>query len=187
MSEIEKVLCEATNIARNVKTKESTQRYLKRLLNALEKKFDDKKRGQAADDDWETIGATKGAQEWFNDAIKADKAGKPLPTFDGEEADEAPAEKKAATNSKAAPAAKSAKAPKEAPDKKSSSPGKAGARAVIIQLTIKKPGISVDDMMTELNKKGLKPTKSAVSSLRSFTRATIKCLQGLGYVKEIEL
>lgn len=87
MSEIEKALCEVTGIARG--KKEAPQVYRKRLLTKLEKVFDDKKSG---DDDWDSLGKTKGAQEWFNDAIKADKADKDLPEF---EADDLPRSKEA--------------------------------------------------------------------------------------------
>ena len=84
MSEIEKALCELTSVARG--KKESHQTYRKRLLTGLEKKFDDKEHG---DDDWDTLGTTKGAQEWFNDALKADKADEPLPEFDADDLPEA--------------------------------------------------------------------------------------------------
>jgi hypothetical protein len=83
MSDTEKALCELTSIMRG--KKESQQTYLKRLLTSLEKKFGDKEHG---DDDWETLGATKGAQEWFNAAIKADKDDEPLPEFDTEDSSE---------------------------------------------------------------------------------------------------
>ena len=185
MSEIETALCEATSIARNVKNKEGKQRYMERLFAACEKLFD------KDEEEWDKLGAVKGAQDWFNAALKADKAEKPIPDFpdapagdQGEpEAEPAKGPKKAAGKTKA----DGKPAPKADKPAKSGSPAKAGARGVIIQLTIKKPGISVDDMITELDKRGLKPTKSAVSSLRSFTRATIKVLQQLGYAKEIQL
>jgi hypothetical protein len=210
MSEIEKVLCEVTSVAR--RKKEATQSYLGRLLGRLEKLFDE----DGGDDTWEQLGATKGAQEWFNDAIKADKAKKDLPGFtddqaepiseaaeaepereaksepEGETEQEGDSEVVANGKAKHGKSKKTAAAPaKKAPVKEAKQPGPGkkagGSLAVINLLLLKDPSMTVEDLSKALAKKGMKPTPLVVSAARSRIRQTFRVLQEEGHLKGLKL
>ena len=210
-SEIEAALCEATEVSR--RSKEASQKYLKRLLVALEKKYDEK-RGRDADDEWDELGTTKGAQEWFNAALAADKADEDIPDFtDGEAApiseaeaepeqeakaadDEPEGDSDVAVNGKAKGKTKKAAAPAKKPvvkaaakEAKQPGPGKkaGGSLAVINLLLLKDPGMTVEDLTKALAKKGMKPTPLVVSAARSRIRQTFRVLQEEGHLKGLKL
>jgi outer membrane biosynthesis protein TonB len=108
---------------------------------------------------------------------------------DEEQEDDMPtktaAKKKAPAKKKAAPkktaAAKPAKT--EAKPAKAKSNGAVrgtGAQTVIKQIMLKDPAISTEDLIARLEKKGLKPTKVAVTSIRSGMRHTLKVMADAG-------
>ena len=132
MSALEKALLKAT-AAKPQKSGEDRQKFLLRIMLAVQK---------LPDEDWESLAAIEGAQDWFNAATDADNAEKPVPDFPDAEADaEADAEEDedqgeqedednqeedemAKTAKKAKPPAKGASAKKEPAAK----PAKAAAK-----------------------------------------------------------
>lgn len=55
-----------------------------------------------------------------------------------------------------------------------------GAQTLIKQMMLKDPNISTEDLISRLEKKGLKPTKVAVTSIRSGMRHTLKVMADAG-------
>src|SRR5882724_13421798 len=55
-----------------------------------------------------------------------------------------------------------------------------GAQTLIKQIMLKDPNISTEDLIGRLEKKGLKPTKVAVTSIRSGMRHTLKVMADAG-------
>lgn len=115
---------------------------------------------------------------------------------DGDETDEEEDVEKTGTKSKKRPAKKKAPAKKvvkkkEAkkiaakPAKKAAARGNGavrgtGAQTLIKQMMLKDPNISTEDLIGRLEKKGLKPTKIAVTSIRSGMRHTLKVMADAG-------
>lgn len=77
MSEIEKRLLAATKIKPQGKS-EDRQKYLSRLVGAVQK---------LSDDAWEDLESTAGAQEWANAAVDAEEKKKPIGDFSDSESD----------------------------------------------------------------------------------------------------
>jgi hypothetical protein len=96
-------------------------------------------------------------------------------------AKKAPAKK--AAKKKVAPAKKATAAAK--PAKKAASRGNGavrgtGAQTLIKQIMLKDPSVSTEDLIARLEKKGLKPTKVAVTSIRSGMRHTLRVMADAG-------
>ena len=166
MSAMEKALLKAT-AAKPQKGGEDRQKFLLRLMLAVQK---------LPDEDWESLAAIEGAQDWFNAATDADNAEKPVPDFPDAEADaEADAEEDedqgeqedednqeedemAKTAKKAKPPAKGASAKKEPAAK----PAKAAAKGA----DVKKPAKDA-----EKKKPGAAPKKGL--SMRRFLKQMV--------------
>lgn len=88
--------------------------------------------------------------------------------------------KKAAPAKKAKPAKKAT--PKKEKTKKSNGAASrgTGAQTVIKQIMLKNPNISTDELIEKLASKGLKPTKVAVTSIRSGMRHTLNVMKDAG-------
>jgi hypothetical protein len=103
----------------------------------------------------------------------------------------APKEKavKAVKVAKEKPAAKAVKATKAAAkgNGKPMKRGTGGQYAIVREVIYKDPSIKLDELLDRLVKKGLKPSKFAVSTIRSLTVAQLRELKARGNLKGIEI
>jgi hypothetical protein len=177
------------------KVAEKRQSFLRKLADKID---------GIPDDDWEKLSGP--AQEWFNQAQLAIKADRPIPDFeaaDEGELEPAPkASKKAAAKepakggNKASGGKKGSKAAEdEKPARKTASKGAAtaskgggsdgalspdGVKYRIKMAVIKKPAISVDDLVTQLSSKGDKVSRTTVAAIRAEFRHSLKVLSKAG-------
>lgn len=195
MSDIEAELQKATKI--NPRKKEGRQSYLKRLIGAVEELKDDaweelsqaaqewanegvsvmKKDGDDAEiEDFPDIATAEDAEEEAGDSEDSDKEEK-VPADEEDDEDEEPKDKKKAKakGKDKAPAAKKEKA--EKPEKRSG-PKPTGIKVQIKKMVLKKPSISVDEIMERLSKDGtVKPSKLTISAIRSEFRHSLFVLR----------
>jgi hypothetical protein len=145
------------------------------------------------DDDSDNEAAAASADN-DEDEGESDVTTESTETKEPKAATSAPAKKKAAKPaSKAKAPAKKASAEKKAAPKKAVKKANGAAREVSAQETMKillakDPSLSVDDITQKLKDKGLKaPTRTAVSSIRSSFRNSMKVLNKLGFLKGVEI
>ena len=200
-SAIELELQKATKT--NPRKKEPRQKYLARLIEAVQ---------ELKDNEWEEL--SNEAQVWVNEGAEAIKKNADDPEIEDfpdledaeEEADEAPAgdeeetekaeeeadeeappkkKKKAVVkDDKPAKAAKPEKAEKEKPEKRSG-PKPTGIKVQIKKMVLKKPAISVDEIMERLSKDGtVKPSKLTISAIRSEFRHSLFVLRDAGVLAD---
>jgi hypothetical protein len=84
---------------------------------------------------------------------------------------------------------KGAKAAKDKPKSKSAGPKKergTGAQVEIKRAVIKDPSKSTDEIVSALNKKGIKVTASGASTIRSGTIQTLRLIKELGMPKNLD-
>lgn len=156
-SEIENELFAVTKL--KLKPGEARQDQLKKIMRGVYK---------LDGESWETL--TSGAQDWYNGAAEANKAGDKLPEFEDmpeikveEEPEEAEPEKpKATVNTNTVRVGR-----------------KSSACHVIKMFVIQDPKITIPDLSTKLKGKGLKVSDLTVSSLRSDVRDTLRVLNEL--------
>lgn len=152
-SEIEKELLSATKM--KSKKDEDRQSYLVRLMRSGAK---------LADADWEALSSE--AQDWNNGAAESHKGGRKIDDFpDLPEVDEEPeevVEEKIPEKPKA-----------ERVGRKSS------ACHVIKTMVVRKPSISVAELIEKLKGKSLKISDVTVATIRSDTRDTLRVLNEL--------
>ena len=174
--EIEQNLRDVTNA--KPKGKEKRMTYLRRLALATQ---------DISEEDWEDL--KKDSQAWANSAVKKlDKDSKAeleepdLEEDDDVAEDEPQASAKGKTKAKAkksaaAPKVKKA-APKAPPKENKKAPGPlVGIKVEIKKMVLKKPGVSAEEIMTALEKKGVTPSKFTVSSIRAEFRHSLKLLK----------
>lgn len=161
-----------------------------------------------SDQDWEDLSDPAGS--WVNEGVKvldADENGEiaDFPDNNEEESevveqekkptkktaakgDKKPDKKKAATDKKPEKVAKSdknTKAAKEKPEKIVKKPS--GAQVTIKQMILDDPKITTEDLLAKLSKKGLTPTKLAVSTIRSGMLQTLRIIKDAGHLKGVDL
>lgn len=138
-----------------------------------------------AEDGDESEGEEESEDEGAED--EEEKVAKKAKTVKKAAAEKAPAKK--AAGKKAAPAKK--KAADDANGAKKSK-GRAngpleGIKATIKDLVIDQPHISLEDLLTKLQKGGNKMSRMTVSSVRSETRHTLRVLKAKGRLKGVEI
>lgn len=194
MSKIMKEIAKKTGEGQQDKG-EDTQAYRHRLLASTR---------ILTDDEWGVLSPR--AQEWANEATKAENAGEELPDFPDEiekteVADDAPpssTKTRSAKKGKDIPMSTKKKklVAKESVRKKSaggsstkkansSAPKKRiGAQDFLKMEVLRDINISSDELMLKLKKKGFKVSDHTVSSMRSSFRNSVKMMQDAGYLKK---
>lgn len=183
VTKVEQELRDATGI--KPKSKQGRQSFLKDLALGVQ---------ELKDEDWEVL--SKAAQTWSNAAgkvLEADKNGTVV-DFEGADGDAGADDKEEASPKKkpAAAAPKSGAKPatggkkkdeEDAPKKRTSSELKEGGIKVQIKkLLLKKPDMSVDDIVAAIAKKGDAPSRFTVSSIRSEFRHSLKVMKAEGLI-----
>ena len=95
-------------------------------------------------------------------------------------------EKKKKPTTKAA-TEKKPTAEKPAKEKKVAVKTRSGAQQMIKKLILKQPAITVEQLLEKLDKAGHKPSRLAVSSIRSGFRDSIRVIKDAGYLEDVEL
>jgi hypothetical protein len=172
-SEVEKELLNATGLKANEGG--SRADFLEALIVAVNK---------LSDAAWHKL--SDPAQAWANNASRALDNGKDIPEFNAQGKETAPFAKKA-ERPKVEKKAKKTKAEKKSKPK--ASPQKpVGAQMLIKQFVLAQPNITTDELLEKLAKKGFKPTKIAVSTIRTGMRQTLKIIKESGVdVRKLEL
>jgi outer membrane biosynthesis protein TonB len=190
---IEAELQEALGVKRQGRG-QSRQEYFVTLLDAALK---------LEDDVWEALSGK--AQKWVNEGrtnLNEDKEVEDFPDQEAEEEtnvaekeaekepeEKTPSKKKASekTEKKAAAKSKPEKKEKEKKPVKEKAAREPSMRRLVRMAVVKKPKISVDDLIAMLTDKGIKaPSKVTVSAMRASTRDVLKCCVDAGKL-EIEL
>jgi hypothetical protein len=198
MHRIERAVTKATDVRQG--DDEDRQAFFKRLIDAI---------WELPEEDWDNVGdECPGAQEWANAGAEALKSGKLVSEFDeekegddmseqtGEEEEAGTKKKPPAKSTKKKPPAKKAAEKKPAPEKKAdkkpkeASEGRAikgtGVKVQIKKAILKKPSISVDEIMERLGKAGDKPSRMTVAGIRAEFRHSLNVLKNEGLL-EIDL
>lgn len=198
-SDIETELLKTTDL--KPKKKEDRQAFLHRLVDAVQDLDDDDWKGLSTEaQSWVNAGASAIKDEGdeaeindFPDFITTDEeeseneaqeaAEHAESDDDEEESDVADDEDKPTTKKKSSKPAKAEKAPAKAakPEKKAATGPKAGGIKVQIKkLVLKKPSISVEELIEKLGNAGTKPSKLTVSAIRSEFRHSLFVLRDAG-------
>ncbi len=162
LSSVEKELQDLTGIKR--RAKEGKQRYLPRLLDAV---------NDLPDDRWDDVSPE--GQDWANNGMKSLKKKETIPDFpDSQPATTEKPETK--TKKVGDQAKKETKAKTDTPSK--------GIKVRIKEILLDNPKARATEIYDMLYKEGIRPSHSTVIGIRSEFRHTLRVLKSRGLLKE---
>ena len=164
---------------------ESMDDYAERLMKAVDDISED-----------EFYGMPEEAQKWQEEAILARENKVPLPELDGyedlqltEERPEARVAKPAANgdDTKKTRRARGSKTKKTSGERKTRQLSGTGKVSAIVEIMIKNPNASVDDIRSALSARGLEASQSSVPTFRSAFRNAFSILAKHGKLKDMHV
>ena len=162
MSSVEKELQDLTGVKR--RAKEGKQRYLPRLLNAV---------NDLPDDRWDDVSPE--GQEWSNLGMKSLKKKEPISDFPDSQAS-TPEKSKTETGPVEKKTKKETKAETEPP--------RVGIKTRIKEMLLDNPKVRSTEIYDKLSSEGIKPSHHTVTGIRSEFRHTLRVLKSRGLLKE---